>query len=843
MLQTSIIRSSSGGNQAMKTKRILWLLNHTTLRDFEVPLLMDMGYEVYVPKRTPEKVPTFRSGTVTHTYDETLTLPAKIVQEMNAFNFYESKWPAQFAATINRHFDMAIITGRIDMVNHVCAGFSGDVIIRKFGRIGELATFSDQVTNWFDKSVLERILKKQRIWFGYAYENLPEGEKKWLRDIGVFLPVGLPKSFFERQNTWQPVRDQILFICPEIAANPYYSEVYDDFISAFGEFPYIIPGEQSQKVIRDPNVTGFLPRADFDHLMQTCKVMYYHSRETYHLHYHPIEAMMTGMPVIHMAGGMLHRMAGEKLPGCCDTIAEAQEKVARILAGDGEFIQQVVTSQKMLVRQFSPEYTGEVWKKNFPPRCEPRVVPAALPLPTDAAEKKLSVGFWMHEIHPEGFTGEGITRLMAQLVREIQRNDGIDLHIACVSWVKKSIIQFMTDLGVDGRRLKFITVDDDPPLVFSVYQWWTNRKRRDVRGRSGLRAGIRNILGVVKEKLLEKVVVLRGIAGWLLLGISGIIATPVIILFMLYKLIQLVFKPLGAITRWIIAKTSTRLPGLSGRFRQLEHEVFAQMVTTEVNRLVEKVRARKDIDGWYIAYPSMPQIKNLDRPTVVAVPDIVYLDFPLPYALEVPEIFAVHPSIESTIRSASSIITFSDNVKNKHIVGRGYHRYGDVHVIHHAPINVRDLITHHPSASDEEIRYRAKHIIAEYLDENPLDKTNQTRKYLQNLQFGSMDYFLVSSQTRPHKNHLNLIKAYEILLRKKFVNAKLVLTGRINPEMQEFLERQKLHLDVISLNYLPAKVHAAFYACANLTIAPHPVRRWIFHLCSANRIPFTPRWC
>jgi glycosyltransferase involved in cell wall biosynthesis len=88
------------------------------------------------------------------------------------------------------------------------------------------------------------------------------------------------------------------------------------------------------------------------------------------------------------------------------------------------------------------------------------------------------------------------------------------------------------------------------------------------------------------------------------------------------------------------------------------------------------------------------------------------------------------------------------------------------------------------------------------------------------LPFGEFDYLFVSSQTRPHKNHFNLLKAYKKLLRENYFNIKLIFTGQFSAEMQNFIAHEKLHLDVLSLSGLPPKVHAAFYACAKLSVVP-----------------------
>lgn len=65
-----------------------------------------------------------------------------------------------------------------------------------------------------------------------------------------------------------------------------------------------------------------------------------------------------------------------------------------------------------------------------------------------------------------------------------------------------------------------------------------------------------------------------------------------------------------------------------------------------------------------------------------------------------------------------------------------------------------------------------------------------------------------------------MLKAYRILLREKYLNLKLVFTGEFSKEMQEYVNAEKLHLDVISMHYMPARVHAAFYACARLSVVP-----------------------
>jgi glycosyltransferase involved in cell wall biosynthesis len=107
-----------------------------------------------------------------------------------------------------------------------------------------------------------------------------------------------------------------------------------------------------------------------------------------------------------------------------------------------------------------------------------------------------------------------------------------------------------------------------------------------------------------------------------------------------------------------------------------------------------------------------------------------------------------------------------------------------------------------------------------YIDENLAEFPAGLRDYLQNINPAQWSYLFVSSQTRPHKNHLNVLKAYRGLLREEYINQKLVFTGRFSAEMTQYIKEEHLHLDVLSFHALPSRVHAAFYACASLTITP-----------------------
>ena len=107
---------------------------------------------------------------------------------------------------------------------------------------------------------------------------------------------------------------------------------------------------------------GFLPREDYDGMMRSMRVMFYHSTEPYHLHYHPLEAVRAGMPLVFMGGGLLDRLGGVGLPGRAATIRQARAKVERILDGDERFIDKVRSSQARLLRAMDPSRLEPAWR-------------------------------------------------------------------------------------------------------------------------------------------------------------------------------------------------------------------------------------------------------------------------------------------------------------------------------------------------------------------------------------------------------------------------------------------------------------------------------------------------
>ena len=348
-----------------KNQRILWLLNHTTLREFEIPLLRELGFEVFTPKVIPNWK-EFRSGSVTYEYDASLSIPQEDLDILNSHDFYFGEMPLKVRNVMNKYFGIAMPTPFADMTIQMVRHFKGRMFVRAFGTHGK-DTYDD-VYRQYGGPQLQRAIYDlfDRFWLAACYESILEAEHPFFQRNGVYLPLGIPEKFFTLENTWTGEKKSLLFVCPSIKSSPsYYGKIYKEFKRDFRGFPYAIAGEQSIPV-RDSKVLGKLPRDAYDAMMQQSRVMYYHSREARHLHYHPLEAIIIGIPVIYRKGGLLDTIAGDHpQPGRAANAAEARRKINRILKGDQAFIEEVRAAQKILIEPFTHAYNKQVWMDNF----------------------------------------------------------------------------------------------------------------------------------------------------------------------------------------------------------------------------------------------------------------------------------------------------------------------------------------------------------------------------------------------------------------------------------------------------------------------------------------------
>jgi hypothetical protein len=349
-----------------KHRRVLWLLNHKTLMFYEVPLMLDLGFEVFVPKVIPKGV-DFRSGAVDYQWDSFLTIPKHALDILGSFNFYEESWTPEIVRLINRYFGAVFIIPHGQQPVEALMKFEGLIMFRAFG-LDNSMTYIAALRALYGMRIFKLIKAAgERFWFAQGYQQLAECEAPILASRDVFLPLGLPTSYWQHEETWRGGGGKILFVCPNLVTNSYYAGKYREFKAAFGALPHVIVGAQDAPV-DDPNVRGFVTNEELVELYQTSEALCYPSHERRHIHYSPIEAMVTGTPVVFYSDSLLARLCGRHVKGEVKTDDEARDLLKSLIDGTRDSRRLLREDQRGISFLFSDEYCKPEWVKGVE-RC------------------------------------------------------------------------------------------------------------------------------------------------------------------------------------------------------------------------------------------------------------------------------------------------------------------------------------------------------------------------------------------------------------------------------------------------------------------------------------------
>lgn len=361
-----------------KKLRILWICNHKTLMNAECNLLRKLGFEVFVPKLLGKE----RSSAINFEYDQTLSIPIKDLLSLNSFDFYNTEYTTEIRELLNKYFSIALCVNVYPALYNLVLNFNGKIILRAFGYENDINY--EQTTNCtpkikglkhlfkpkeitYDNVMMRKLCKiKDRFYLGVGYKNIIKNETPFFAKRSIFLPLGVPDFIWEKKNTNNGSLKKLMFVCPSIE-NSYYGNIYNKFKLDFEDIPHLIFGKQHREYPEDKTIMGYLKTEDFDNYLKSCKVMFYHSTEKRHLHYHPIEAIIYGMPLIFMKGGLLEYFGGSNQPGMASSTEEAKQKIYRILNEDNDFIKEIKEKQKKILSEFKDEYIIKTWKENFLP--------------------------------------------------------------------------------------------------------------------------------------------------------------------------------------------------------------------------------------------------------------------------------------------------------------------------------------------------------------------------------------------------------------------------------------------------------------------------------------------
>lgn len=353
--------------RVLKPRRVAWIVNHRTLMPAEVPILLNLGWEIFVPKVMPENDSGYRSGAITYEYDRSLSISPAAIAVLNSHSFYSRDWSPTITQIMNESFQVVVasFSAYVTPLSEAARKFSGVVVARVFGREHPVR-YSDipPVTNR-PSMLSEFTALGDRFVFGQGYQNLAEIEEEPMRSRGHTLTVPLPDYVLKRQNSWHGNGSHALFLCPAITDGSYYQAIYKRDKRDFGDMPHQFFGRQLGPV-GDPAVLPYMADDELLRLYAAAPVFVYPSTEPRHVHYSPLEAMVVGTPVLYRSGTLIDTLSGAAdMPGRCSNTEEMRRKAQELLGGNRVLGEAIRTTQGRVLDAFAVELAAQQWQQLF----------------------------------------------------------------------------------------------------------------------------------------------------------------------------------------------------------------------------------------------------------------------------------------------------------------------------------------------------------------------------------------------------------------------------------------------------------------------------------------------
>lgn len=412
---------------------------------------------------------------------------------------------------------------------------------------------------------------------------------------------------------------------------------------------------------------------------------------------------------------------------------------------------------------------------------------------------------------------EGLIRLTSVLINALSSNKDIKPVIICSKISKDVLKDTFSDIG--SEVLEFLTTNQTPP-AFRLINYLTKPKKDQKQSRwKKLNVYFSSVFNRILINIFSSMLSL--ILFVVLLLILSILLVKLTFLFPVVAFYSLSALLVVFVFSVFIKKTQRELKRLfigvkqkarqKFSFRTISFNLYNNVRNNHVSDLVKIVNA-SDLDFVFVPVAFYPEVVHITKPKVITVPDLIVCDYPQYFVNQIGNNWsAAIERMKNLISNNKYFISYSDYVANKHIYPFAP-KDSLVKVIPHGNLSIIDELSREHGAS---IKGYSLAIMHNYMQKKP-------NLYINKFNFSNVKYLVYTSQNRPHKNITNLLKAYNILLKQRFCNVKLVLTGLFDhtPSVDKYIKDNNLQYDVLSLPNLSNKELAALDHLAYLAVNP-----------------------
>lgn len=434
---------------------------------------------------------------------------------------------------------------------------------------------------------------------------------------------------------------------------------------------------------------------------------------------------------------------------------------------------------------------------------------------------------------------EGLGRYLSALLEGFiaEKNEVV---IACPEWMVKNLSVLMDDAQIDVDKVRVITVNSPAAIkIVQILRQWKHKPPKQKRPKKF--AMLHPIFS-----MFSRILSIVNVAAFLLITIpllliACVIGIPVVLCFALITMPKILIRkrrenpsPKGplfgklkhyreVVQTELIQVTKERLLGVAHPFATLSRDIQEK---TQI-RLIKKINRESVAEIWFTPTLNWPLFQSINGPKVRNAPDLVTSVFATGFSSM--SVVAPCEEIRQVIRKEKFFISYSKYIKDTLLVKEFVKNPEDVIAIPHGVNALEKHIDIYKNTArlnypkDVNMIY-AKEVLKNAIIPGAIAKQFNVNValYLDQIVSSDIRYIFYSSQARATKNIMNLLKAYKYLLRNRYKQVKLILTGDYNvmPSLVKFILDNRLEYDVISIPQVSTSHLSVLYACADLVVNP-----------------------
>lgn len=478
----------------------------------------------------------------------------------------------------------------------------------------------------------------------------------------------------------------------------------------------------------------------------------------------------------------------------------------------------------------------------------------------------MKIGIWMEVPPAASWKYEGLTRLVRFVLSGMDADSDDTFTLVFPSWVpREEIDEFLKPLTPQQRkRVKAQHAPAATNFIVSRHAKMTRRardhhRRQYKKGRrqrltslrrrkritdylvarfSALRA---NPFGVVMLTIMTLIGTVVGLAGLL-------IATPFLLIGGLLITILALLRMVGIGEGNGKDLVKSAVKQVLTPVRKVYNYIFSpyflmKLVEFEMKVMARRAGKRVKVDCWYVPHIGYKSGCELPAPKVFLFPDYVVSEYKSGFTAD--DLVTIRRTVAKSVRSADHLITISNHVAERHIKETMRVTDDKITVVNHGFVDISEqldgIIDRSKIPSGRSLAKITKtpesRLACEKLIKNHIrslrrkDKTDYASvyrdtilPYLLKLDIANSKYIIISTQNRPYKNTLGVIKAVQTYNKRAEEPVRILMTGDYRLDhpgessIGDYIRKHGLWFDIISLPRVPDKVHAAMYHAATLAV-------------------------